>query len=303
MRPTVDSTVGSPPTRPVARPVEPPDARSAWRRLGPLPRVWPSQHKKGLSMGSVCARYAKMEKEPLVVRADMGTPYIPAVGDGALNLDGLLSAMVIESHPIPLHFPNSNEGSCVVPVPLDLAWASPEGLALWTTSLLRPDVEYHVSREYWHKRYPEDRTTLSTKVRANSRAGRNKEYRVPVQTVVTDTLSAECVGNREEIERLLSYCSTIGKKAGSGYGRVLRWTVEPLSAEMATDEVRQTCLRARNVPLRYLEAQRGADALKDSLVGGAKFFPSTAWTSPYWHAPWFEACVLADPDAMKGVAV
>ncbi len=230
---------------------EGPDAPSAWRRMGPIPGVWPSHRNKGFGADALKDRYAALGKEALVVRARLATPYIPALPSGALHLDGILAAMVVESHPCPMRFPEREDESAVLPVPLEAAWVSPEGRPLWTASLMLPEGEFHRSREYWHKRYPEDRAVLSTKIGANTRAGRNKEYRVPVQTVLADTLVALVVGNREEVERLLSYCSSIGKRTGSGYGRVAAWEVEPVEG-LEVGQAREAALRGRELPLRYL---------------------------------------------------
>ncbi len=59
--------------------------------------------------------------------------------------------------------------------------------------------------------------------------------------------------------------------------------------------MRESILRSREVPVRYLEEVAEDDALEEVFKrGGAKFSPNGSWTSPYWHAPWFEPCVLAD---------
>jgi hypothetical protein len=199
----------------------------------------------------------------------------PVANPQELALDGVLSWGALTTHPVGSHF--APEGS-VVPLPLELLWVSPEGRPLWAATPLRPLVPGIESREYWHKRYPSHRAEFGHKLNAVTSAGRWKEYRMPVQALSVARLGAWCLGERSEVERLLSPVTHIGKKGSMGYGRVARWTVTPAPEVAAADILAQ-----RPVPLRYWRDH-------DACPGG-RIEPQRGWTPPYWFAPWWEDCL------------
>ena len=217
-------------------------------------------------------RYAALAMEPLRVVAHMATPVIHAEGD-ATNLDGILSYAAIEAHPVESLIAPALAVS--VPLPLALAWVSDGGQPLWTCTPLRGEDEAQTSPEYWHKRYPADRAEFSARAAVNTRAGRWKEYRVPVRPKMAERLIAHCIGNRDEIGRLLDRVSWVGKKPAMGYGRVARWEIT--TATITADEV----LIARAVPVA------------SGLRSGGPVDPCRGWTPPYWYAPWWSDCWMA----------
>ena len=238
----------------------------------------------GLYFSDVRDRYEALPKEPLLIRAMLGTPYVPAEPDGSVHLDAILSAMVLDTHPVPHH---RDEEACVVPLPIELEWVSPEGLPLWVCSDLRPQGDVIRDSEYWHKRAPEDRMDLATKQRMETRRGRWKEYRVPLSTIRTPELRAVCIGNPEEVSRLLQECSHVGKKSSQGFGRVLEWSVSLLGEDESV--VRGSALKARPVPARYLLEKEG----EIRLVGGVSY-TRRSWTPPHWHMPWADLAVVRE---------
>lgn len=261
-------------------------AGTDWGRLSPLPKVNVHHRGKGHSFEELSERYSDLMKEPLLVRGMLGTPYIPAEPDGSIHLDGLLAAMVVDTHPVAPFFESE---ACVVPLPLSLEWVSPEGLPLWVCSDLRPQGDLIRSQEYWHKRYPEDRHDEVKKGKLpNPRAGRNKEMRVPLATVRTPELRAICIGNAPEVVRLLSELTHVGKKNGSGFGRVLEWKVARLDQD--SDVARQAALRARPVPARYLMDVEG----EMRLTAGMNYM-RRGWTVPYWFSPNHDLAVVREP--------
>jgi hypothetical protein len=251
-------------------------------RLRPelLPTVSSTAKKNGLSLVSLADRYATAPKEPLKVAATLLTPYVPTEADGALHLDSILSWAVVSSYPAPLTF---GDGGAVVPIPLEILWLSPEGLPLWAASDLRPQGEAVRAREYWCKRYPADRAEFSSKINANTSAGRYKECRMPMATIRVPSLRGLCIGNRQEIERLLLGVTHVGKRPGMGFGRVARWSVEPLAEELSV--VRRAIVQARPVPVEYF-SHSGTVASSSRI----KFY-GQGWTPPYWYVPWHRPCV------------
>lgn len=248
-----------------------------WTQISPLPkgrfdvgmrkRQWPVRRDA----------YAALPKEPLIITAEMATPIIHAERD-ATHLDSILAFAALTDHPCEsLHGPG---GVSAVPVPLDLAWVSPQGLPLWSCTPLMPSGETLATREYWHKRYPSHRADFGGKINAVTTAGRWREYRTPVNAQHVDRLHALAIGNREEVERLLRIVSHIGKKGSMGYGRVARWTLTPGGHTL--DDV----MALRSVPVAYYAGTRPPGALA----------LNRAWTPPYWYSPWWGDCCV--PEAL-----
>lgn len=246
-------------------------------RLNPalMPRVHFSHKDKGYGFDALAKRYAEMDKTPLIITAELVTPYVPTGSDGAMHLDGMLSQAVLTAHPCA---PQFNGHACIVPLPIDILWISPKGLPLWAASDMLADGGSVQAREYWHKRYPSHRADFGSKMAAVTTAGRWKEYRVPLNAVRSDKLKSVAIGNKAEIVRLLGYVSHIGKKGSAGYGRVARWIVDDLPVDNALDLV----LAAKSVPVECA-------AMMD-LQG--KYSPLKGWTPPYWYAPYHSACLI-----------
>ena len=79
-----------------------------------------------------------------------------------------------------------------------------------------------------------------------------------------------CVGDKAEIEHLLSTVTHIGKKGAQGWGRVIRWEIRPMSDDMSV--VRDSQLM-RGVPI------------DDAQVLGVEFERAHYGIRPsYWKA-------------------
>lgn len=221
------------------------------------------------------AAYAELPKTGLLITGHLVTPVIFGL-DHEIHLDGMLGFAALTTHPVESLL--DPRGANVVPIPVALAWISPDGLPLWASTPLRPVAPTIESREYWHKRHPADRADFAAKPNANTSAGRYKEYRTPVRAHAARTVTGACIGNRAEIERLLAVVTHIGKKGTMGYGRVARWDV----VEIDTDP--ETLLRARPVPVGYYAGRQPIGIL----------VPRRGWTSPYWFAPWWADCLVPE---------
>ena len=245
-----------------------------WSLIAPLPKGRFDAGKPKRQWTVRRDAYAALPKQPLVITAELVTPIIHAERD-ATHLDSVLAFAALTDHPCEsFHGPG---GVSAVPVPLDLAWVSPEGLPLWASTPLMPAGETLATREYWHKRYPSHRADFGDKLNAETSAGRWKEYRTPVNAQQVERLHALAIGNGEEIERLLGIVSHIGKKGSMGYGRVARWTVTPAGHALAD------VLALRAVPAAYYAVRQPVGTL--SLNRG--------WTAPYWYSPWWADCLVA----------
>ncbi len=237
-----------------------------------LPKVWPSQIEKGYGFREMAQRYQSMSKQTLMVRGELLTGCIPAESGGALHLDAILSQAVLTAHPCPAQYP---KGAAIIPLPLDILWIDKNGWPLWASTDLKP-IDQNEGREYWHKRYPAHRAPLGSKLNANTSAGRWREYRMPVKTIHSTSLTAVCIGNLDEVKRLLDHVTHVGKKGSIGYGRI-KWTVEPIELIDTLSAIHAE----KALPIEYAK-QQGIEGI---------YRPTKAWTPPYWYAPNWTDCV------------
>ena len=248
-----------------------------WRKLKPrLPAIKRKCFKAGVeTFEALSRRYYEMDKEPLIIKALLGSPYLPTIG-GELHVDSILSWAVANIHPAePLRKDRSAE--LVFPLPIKLMWVSGMGLPLWCCGDMRP-TEFFESREYWHKRFDVRSTNdWGAKPSTPTSRGRFKEYRVPMATRITNdsTVAAICIGNQAEVARLLAIVHQVGKKGTQGFGAVLEWSVEPCEA------TESMIMATRNVPLDYA-----------GDVEGGKVSARAGWTPPYWYRPWHSKIVV-----------
>jgi len=243
-----------------------------WASLRPLPRVAPwNKGRKSRNWEQRRDDYAALPKVPLIITAELVTPILHAERERT-HLDSILSFAALTNHPVASDY----DQAAVIPIPLDLVWVCPQGLPLWACTPLMPVGDGLATREYWHKRYPSHRADFGDKLNAVTRAGRWKEYRVPVHAQQIDRLHALAIGHAEEIEALLAVVTHIGKKGSMGYGRVARWSVTQ-AAHTLSD-----VLALRPVPVAYYEGRNPVGSL--ALNRG--------WTAPYWYSPWWADCMV-----------
>jgi hypothetical protein len=209
--------------------------------------------------------YKALPMQGLQVTALLGKNFVPSM-DGVLHLDSLLAYAVTldiadDAPPLDKTKPK------VIPIPVKIAWVSTDGLPLFVTSNLQPDEPNERGTEYWHKRFPATEVIrYCAKPNTPTTRGPFKEYRIPMQTITSTSVTAYCIGNLGEVQRLLStYAHFIGKKPSQGKGAVLDWQVTPIITQEAT------ILSHRAIPAAVNGKSVGA-------IGG--------WTPPYWFRPW-----------------
>jgi CRISPR type IV-associated protein Csf3 len=112
--------------------------------------------------------------------------------------------------------------------------------------------------------------------------GSFKEYRTPIRVVTTDSLSGLCVGNKDEVQRLLNKVEFLGKKGSQGRGYVVAWEVSEI--DLDNEKVISKIMRNRPVPVEFIKFM-GANTseLRTRNIG---------WTPPYWHHTRFADCVV-----------
>ena len=219
------------------------------------------------------ARYAELDMEPLEIEVEL---YNALAGYDPLFLDNLLAACVVRAATGGKGVPNT-EDAYALPTPLQTLWRDAQGMPLWAASQFWPDGACYDQVAYWHKRAQSGVWTGNNRgsFTITSTKGRYMERRVPMPTRLAERWRAWCIGNAEEISRLLEPLTHIGKRRSIGYGEVRHWTVR---AAPAFSLVRDDCL-TRSVPAMAINWE-------------APYWPSgqmpegapapVGWTPPQW---------------------
>ncbi len=155
-----------------------------------------------------------------------------------IHLDGLLAyAVVIDAMQGQKLPPSTN--AYWLPLPLGLEKTYNE-LPLWQSIDFAP-INPEVANTHYHQRGDSNPYSLASvypslegkKVRRlpPTTEGQYMSYRVPLHHEVADYWQAKCIGNKQEIERLLNtYVHYVGKKASFGMGRVAKFSVTEIDS-------------------------------------------------------------------------
>jgi CRISPR type IV-associated protein Csf3 len=85
-------------------------------------------------------------------------------------------------------------------------------------------------QDHWNKRFDNGLSGLvdfrDKRGKVVIEAGQYKAYHMTIFYRVAEWVEWYCVGNRAEIEYLLSTVTHLGKKYSQGWGRVYRWQIE-----------------------------------------------------------------------------
>ena len=214
-------------------------------------------------------KYDNVPMTSLKISAKLGKAYSPGVDD-VVHFDGLLAFAVMKSLGEKVLILDK-KAEVIFPVPMKIVWVSSNGLPLLASSDMKPERFFAKGVDYWHKRFASDAVQNHCK-QPNTQLtkGAFKEYRIPIKTVFSDIVSAFCVGNKEEIEQLLTeHVKFIGKKSSQGKGLVLKWTVSEF--EISENDI----LSNRQVPIDF-----------SKKTGGSV----RSWCAPHWFKPWHLAC-------------
>lgn len=92
-------------------------------------------------------------------------------------------------------------------------------------------------RDHWNKRFDSQfADAIDFKDRRGKvviGSGQYKAYHMPIFYRATKTITWYCVGDGRRIAELLSTVTHIGKKAAQGWGRVIRWEIEPIQDDFS----------------------------------------------------------------------
>lgn len=220
-------------------------------------------------------RYDGLQGESLCITLEL-VPGSHLAGYDPLQFDNLLARAVVDEATSGRGLP-PEPGAYRLPVPLRCLWRSPEGYPLWAATPFFPVGEAIADVAYWHKRAQTGQFTRTKSGRFSIRAtqGRYMERRVPLPTKLCECWQAWCIGDRQEIVRLLRPVVHVGKKRSAGFGEVRAWRID--AGEFAL-------IRAGR-----LTRPMPALALPDLLPGlcPAEAPAPVGWTPPQWKPSLF----------------
>lgn len=197
---------------------------------------------------------------PLIIECEVDSPL---GGYHPLTLDGLLAWAVVNEAMHGNQLDNSGS-PYLLPTPLHLLWQAPSGMPLWSANWFEPVGANRKISMWWHKRAVKPEHVAArkgvSKSSINEVAGRFKEKRIPMPAQIASTWTTTCVGNADEIARILRTVDAIGKKRSA---RVKKWTIRQV--DLFEFE--------RPIPAAYTHSQTGSFPLNVQLA---------AWTPPYW---------------------
>ena len=193
-------------------------------------------------------------------------------GFDPVNLDNVIAAAVVNEEGVSM---DSNSDLYDIPLPLTTVYTDSNKRETFACSVLAPEGAFVLDRDYLHKRRQTGRYTKTKRGRfsIDPARGRFMERRYLARSVVADELVAYAHGNREEVARLLTRISHVGKYRGTGQGHVKKWVIEPHQVEPLDTLVRAERL-TRNI------SQEACEALGCNPEGEPVRVPVSI---PYWH--------------------
>lgn len=209
-----------------------------------------------------------------------------ALPNGPLALDGLLAAAVAMEQGI-YNAPLETE---LKHVDIPVAWHDSRRFHLASVG----HCEVEESEQRWiNRRFPQQEAQALGEERFRSYridAGAARSYRLPLRTfhAAGDRMTWWCIGDRDEVWRLLQLISYVGKKRSTGCGRVIAWAVR----EMRDDElwpgfpVLRDGMPMRNLPADYPGLSDQAQLSQGTL------------TYPYWTR-WLEVPIAVPAEAIR----
>jgi hypothetical protein len=194
----------------------------------------------------------------------------PIVATEPLHLDGILAKAVVIEALQGDRLPQAAD-AYYIPLPIGIERVI-DGLPLWqSTDFVAVDAKS--DHTHYHQRgdcNPYDK--VIKRKQPPTTEGQYMSYRVTIKRTIASYWTATCMGDRSFIEQYLSLLQYVGKKHSQGYGRVLRWDVQPIE---------DFVLRDRPIPIKD-----GEDILNH---GGATMM---GWTPPYWHRALWRMCYV-----------
>lgn len=215
------------------------------------------------------AHVASMEHEPLKITAVLTSPY---VSTDYIFFDALISSAVWQ-HCMgdrAYNIPENKTDVFYIPLPLKRI-GTKEPFYAASIGFPKQAVE---GTARWRKN-----TEIESKKKIRIGSGEFKRYDMPIPYTSAEEIIFYACGNKVEIERLLQYIPSIGKKRTQGYGNVRTWRVEQSEHDYSVVK--------DGVPTRPIPVSEAAPFNLTCDV--EMLFASKA---PYWHRANLTKCFM-----------
>jgi hypothetical protein len=210
-----------------------------------------------------CERYQRHSM--MRVTADLATPvsYVEPI-----HLDAVLAWVMVWRI---LHG-RSDVEDVIDDVSIPVARATVHGCPVWEATSLFPATEIDPEIVRYRKRPPEpELIEWGEPCKLRMKQGRFRAYDIPLLVRPVRSLSGLVHGSEAGVRKLLEHVSHVGKKRSQGYGRVLRWSVEPVEID--------------EFPWRM------ANGGPSRVIPVAEPLGLQGYRPPYWHREWWVPCV------------
>ena len=139
-------------------------------------------------------------------------------------------------------------------------------------------------RDTIYKRFTDKETHKLThrqqKGRIKTNQGHFKDFMINLPIIITDTITFYCNGDKEELERLLSHLTSIGKKTSIGGGRIRNITITETNEDYSF--FKDNCIM-RPIP-----------ATMDVPVFEGMIFQQQPYKPPYWDKNNVCMCIVPE---------
>lgn len=229
--------------------------------------------------------YDDLPKKPLQIDFDMATPF------SSIHLQHIDSILAYHSllQLFPEDFYDMHETRPPLESPLPLEKRSNNaGQWWWAASAAKYILELE-SIATWKKRWDEEHDYLVEEpdkrlFRIDHKAGHYKAYNMPILLRSAKVLSFCCVGNLEEIERLLSKVTHMGKKRSQGWGRIRKIAITDSDYDWS-------CWDREGKPMRAIP-MNSQEILEITNKTGGVHLANVAYRAPYWWPGNKALCVI-----------
>ncbi len=214
-------------------------------------------------------RIALLDYEPLKVTAVLTSPY---VSTDYIFFDALISSAVWQScmGQKAYDIPENKTELFHIPLPLKLIG---EKELFYAASIGFPKHAVEGTAR-WRKN-----TEIESKKKIRIGSGEFKRYDMPMPYTSAEEIVFYVNGNKAEIQRLLQYIPSIGKKRSQGYGNVRTWHVEQSTHDYSVVK--------DGVPMRPIPV---SEAIPFNLKCDVEML--FACRSPYWHRKNLARCYM-----------
>lgn len=159
--------------------------------------------------------------EPLRVRCVLGSPLCSI--EPLVHLDALLAKRTPPVYRKPAAW-SPTSASVLRPVALPVAWSE---LGCWECSALWAPDDTLRSISAWRMRPAVEYAHLTAPNNVPTSLGPPRAHDQRIDLWHPATMEAQLVGAADLVRELLAGVTAVGKKRSQGYGRVVRWEVEP----------------------------------------------------------------------------